>query len=160
MSKTVYRIATDAKTYPADDMSGTGAKKSGGRWNEEGVAIVYTSESRSLACLETVVHLNAGGLPLNRFLIEITIPDSVWSAREQVDVTTLVGWDTEPASLTSIAFGVGWVRGERSAILVVPSVIVPEEMNVIINPLHSDSAAIVAQKVRKWTYDLRMVKST
>lgn len=139
-------------------MSGTGAKNDGGRWNEKGLAVVYMSETRSLACLETIVHLNAGGLPLNRILVDVQIPDDVWKARETVDLSQLVGWDVSPASVTSIAYGNDWLRSRRSALLVVPSVIVPEEMNVLVNPTHSDSAALVAVKRRRWTYDPRITK--
>ena len=159
MSVVVFRIATHSIRYRADDMSGMGAKIDGGRWNEQGVAILYTSENRALACLETVVHLNAGGLPLNRYLVEVMTPDDVWSAREEADVTTLVGWDAEPAGMVSVSYGTDWIRGRRSALLVVPSVIAPEEKNILINPGHSDSTKIRARSIRRWTYDSRMGKS-
>lgn len=153
----MWRIATDAPAYEADDLSGTGAKLTGGRWNERDVPAVYSSESRSLACLETMAHLNSGGLPLNRYLVEITIPDDLWSMREEHDAASLpVGWDARPASRTSIAFGTTWLRSRRSALLCVPSVIVPEETNVLINPLHPAGTGITARKVRLWSYDPRM----
>lgn len=155
MTRTVWRIATDAPAYEADDMTGAGAKLTGGRWNES-VSVVYAAESRSLACLETIVHLNAGGLPLNRTLVEVATPDDVWTVREEVDATKLVGWDARPASRTSIGFGTEWARSRRAPILVVPSVVVPEEVNVLVNPLHPWSASLVARKVRLWTYDPRM----
>ena len=79
MTCTVWRIATDTPNYEADDLSGAGAKATGGRWNEKGMAVVYASETRALACLETFVHLNAGGLPLNRYLVAITISDVIWA---------------------------------------------------------------------------------
>ncbi len=159
MSRTVWRIATDTATYQADDLSGAGAKATGGRWNEAGVAIVYSSETRALACLETVVHLNAGGLPLNRYLVEITIPDDVWAdARVETPGSLRVGWDAEPAGQVSIRFGTGWARSGRSALLVVPSVIVQEEGNVLVNPAHPDSARIAAVKQRRWLYDPRLGK--
>ena len=156
----MWRIATDTPTYEADDLSGAGAKATGGRWNVAGVAIVYTSQTRALACLETVVHLNAGGLPLNRYLVEVTIPDDVWTNSQMTTSARLpVGWDSEPAGRTSIEFGTNWMRSGTSALLVVPSVIVPEELNVLINPHHPGSARITAAKVRKWLYDQRLTKS-
>ncbi len=159
MSRSIWRIATDTPSWQADDLSGAGAKATGGRWNEAGIAIVYTSETRALACLETVVHLNAGGLPLNRYLVEITIPDDVWaSASLETPSTLAVGWDAEPAGQVSIRFGTAWARSRRSALLVVPSVIVPEESNVLINPAHADAARIAAAKRRKWLYDPRLAK--
>ena len=159
MSRTVWRIATDTPTYRADDLSGAGAKATGGRWNEPGIAMVYASETRALACLETVVHLNSGGLPFNRYLVEITIPDDVWAnALVETAGGLRVGWDAEPAGQVSIQFGITWARSGRSVVLVVPSVIVPEERNVLINPAHGDSARITAVKRRRWLYDPRLSK--
>lgn len=156
----VWRIGVDAPTYRADDMAGKGAEISGGRWNAVGLPMVYCAGSRALACLETVVHLNSGGLPLNRYLVEVSIPPAVWAAAERRSPTTLeVGWDALPASITSIDFGSDWLRERRSALLVVPSAIVPEEENILINPLHPQAAAITARKVRRWTYDPRMTKA-
>ena len=104
MSRSVWRIATDTKEYEADDLSGAGAKISGGRWNEPGVPMVYASESRALACLETVVHLNARGLPLNRYLVEIEVPGDIWLAAQGESAASLkVGWDAGPAGRASIA---------------------------------------------------------
>lgn len=160
MSRTVWRIATDTPAYEADDLSGAGARATGGRWNERGVAVVYASESRALACLQTVVHLAAGGLPLNRYLVAVTIPEEVWAAAERLDGAGLpVGWEAEPAGRASIRCGTAWLRAGRSALLLVPSVIVPEERTVLINPGHASSAGITAAKLRRWLYDPRLVRA-
>lgn len=160
MSRSVWRIATDTRDYEADDLSGAGAKVTGGRWNDIGIAAAYSSESRALACLETVVHLNAGGLPLNRYLIEIEVPDDIWSSAEAATVASLkVGWDAEPAGRTSIGFGSDWIRSKRSLLLWIPSVIVPEERNVLINPGHPDSGRLRGRKIRRWLYDPRLILS-
>lgn len=157
MNQVVWRIATDARTYAADDMTGTGAKLSGGRWNDVGVPMIYAASSRALACLETVVHLNAAGLPFNRYLVEIELPDDVWSSAEIATIASLsVGWDAEPAGHVSVDFGSAWIATNRSAILRVPSVIVPEEENVLINPAHPAVARVTARKVRRWIYDPRL----
>ncbi len=159
MSRTAWRIATDTPAYQADDLSGEGAKQTGGRWNEAGIAIVYASETRALACLETIVHLNAGGLPLNRYLVEITIPDDVWRrARVETAPSLPVGWDAQPAGQVSLRLGRDWARSRACAILVVPSAIVPEESNILINPVHPDTARITARKHRRWLYDPRLTK--
>jgi RES domain-containing protein len=160
LNVTVWRIATDTKTYEADDLSGAGAKHTGGRWNAEGDALVYTSETQALACLETVVHLNAGGLPLNRYLVSVTIPASVWAkARTETPGSLPVGWDADPSGRVSIQFGSAWIRSASSVLLRVPSVIVPDEYNLLINPRHPDSGAIIASKIRKFLYDPRLTKS-
>ena len=160
MSFIVWRIATDTKSYEADDLSGAGAKITSGRWNAAGDPLVYTSESQALACLETVVHLNAGGLPLNRYLVSVTIPAAVRAnALTETAGSLPVGWDADPSGRASIQFGSAWIRSMASAVLRVPSVIVPDEYNVLINPLHPDSKAITAVKIRKWLYDPRLTKT-
>lgn len=153
----VWRIGTDTPDYTADDMQGMGAKITGGRWNRPGTAIMYTASSRALACLETVVHLNAGGLPLNRYLVEITIPDAVWAARQTLTAHTApVGWDALPAGRVSLDAGDQWVKQGTSCLLEVPSAIVPEECNILINPAHRDATRLLASKIRKWHYDARI----
>jgi RES domain-containing protein len=157
VSRAVWRIAADTARYAADDLSGGGAQALGGRWNAKDHALLYTSTTRALACLETVVHLNADGLPFNRYLVEIAIPDPVWAAaRRETEASLPVGWDAEPASLTSMQFGTDWLTAQGSALLILPSVIVPEEFNVLINPAHPDAAGITARKIRKWLYDPRL----
>lgn len=160
-SRTVWRIATDTPAYEADDLSGDGAKATGGRWNRAGLPLIYASESRALAALETFVHLNAGGLPLNRYLVALTIPEALWrDARHETADSLPVGWDAEPPGRVSIELGSAWIAATATALLLVPSVIVPEEFNVLINPRHPASAAITAEKLRRWTYDPRMRRAS
>lgn len=157
MSHVVWRIATDTPDYEADDLAGTGAERTGGRWNRKGMPMVYASENIALACLETFVHLAAVALPFNRYLVRIDIPDQVWAGAEALSAAKVpVGWDALPAGRASIAFGTDWLAARRSAVLVIPSTIAPEEANVLINPLHPDAGAIAATKLRKWLYDPRL----
>jgi len=152
----LWRIGIDTPDYVSDDLSGEGAKHSGGRWNRPGTAVVYTSTSIALACLETLVHRRSSSLPMNRYLVRIDVPDALWDAREQL-ASPGVGWDAEPVGRVSLDAGAGWARRLSSAILAVPSAIVPEEFNVLINPAHPDAGAVSAVKVRKWLYDLRLL---
>jgi len=153
----LWRIATDTPDYTSDDMTGAGAKHSGARWNRPGHAMLYCGTNISLAVLETFVHLNAGGLPLNRYLVEIEAPDDVW--KRAVDMRhPPIGWDAIPAAAISLDTGDSWVKANNSALMIVPSVIVPEEYNVLINPLHPDARKLKARKLRKWTYDARLGK--
>lgn len=154
----VWRIATEGITYRADDMTGAGAAKDGGRWNSTGHSMVYSSESISLACLETLVHINST-LPLNRYLVAIDIPQAIWESRETLIPGSLVGWDAEPAGLTSSEYGDKWLDSKRTLIIQVPSVIVPEEHNVLINPLHVDASKLAVKKIRKWLYTPRLKKA-
>ena len=153
----LWRIATDTKDYEAHDLGGKGAEKTGGRWNRPGRPVVYTASSVALACLETVVHLNAGDLPLNKFLIRIEVPEPVWRGHRKLTPADLpVGWNAIPEGKVSLDVGDVWLRDAAVALLVVPSAIVPEEYNVLINPLHADAAAIKAVKERPWFYDQRL----
>jgi len=153
-----WRIATDTPDYIADDLTGEGARRSGGRWNRVGTPMVYASGSIALAGLETIVHLGAGDVPLNRHLVQIEIPDEVWTAAVQFDAQTNVGWDAIPAGKVSLDAGERWSTSRSSALLVVPSVIVTEERNILINPLHPDATRIRAKKLRRWIYDARLRK--
>ncbi|HZW12527.1 MAG TPA: RES family NAD+ phosphorylase [Noviherbaspirillum sp.] len=154
----MWRIATDTPDYTADDLSGTGAKLTGGRWNRIGTPMLYCAENVALACLETFVHLNSGGLPLNRYLVQIAIPDTLWQAATRPDILSRnhVGWDAMPHGKVSLDLGEQWAASRASALMIVPSAIVPEECNILVNPLHPDSAKITATKLRKWLYDPRM----
>lgn len=151
-----WRIATDTPDYRADDLTGRGAELSGGRWNRAGTPMLYASESRALACLETLVHLARAPLPLNRYLVELTLPVDLWAARETFDPDRNPGWDAEPAGYVSLDWGTGWARARSSAIAEVPSVIVPEERNVLLNPLAPGFERVAARKVRRWLYDRRL----
>ena len=156
-SHAIWRIGTDTPDYTAEDMRGIGAKTSGGRWNRQGTAVVYAAGTQALACLETIVHLHAGALPLNRYLVRIDIPDAVWNARQSLCLREApVGWDCKPAGKVSLDLGDHWVLGASSCILELPSVIVPDESIFLINPAHADAAKIAATKVRLWTYDARL----
>lgn len=153
---TLWRIGSDAPDYTAEDLAGMGAERSGGRWNRKGTRVVYASTSRALACLETLAHLGSGDLPLNRSLVAISVTDAAWAAQTIFDPVTHVGWDAEPAGLVSLDWGTDWAAAGASLLAEVPSVIVPEESNILINPRHPDAAALGAIKVRTWTYDARL----
>ncbi len=152
----LWRIGTDSPDYTAEDISGKGAETTGGRWNHKGTALLYTSASAALACLETLVHLNAGGLPLNRYLVQIHVPRGTWTKRTLFNKSAHVGWDAIPAGKVSITWGTAWAKSQASLCAVVPSVIVPDEDNVLINPRHADATGLTIVKVGKWTYDTRL----
>jgi len=154
MTAAVWRIAVEAPTYPANDLSGTGAKMSGGRWNSKGTPMLYCSSSIALATLETIRFITNSKMPFNRYLVRIDIPDAVWNARHVLDPLP-GGWDAIPAGMTARAAGDSWIASLASAILLVPSVIVPDEDNVLINPQHADVATITATTLKRWIYDPR-----
>lgn len=151
----LWRIASDSRNYTADDVTGAGAKATGGRWNRQGNAMLYTATNISLAVLETFVHIKIGGLPLNRYLVRFDVPDAVWQDARDCR-TPPIGWDAVPEGMVSLDEGDNWLRQNASALMVVPSVIVPDEFNVLVNPAHPDMSRIGVVKLKKWQYDQRM----
>jgi RES domain-containing protein len=154
LSVAVWRIAVEAPAYAANDMTGSGAKSSGGRWNSVGTPVIYCASSIALAALETLSAIRTGSLPFNRYLVRIDVPDEVWARQEMLNPLP-GGWDAVPSGMTSRKAGDEWATSKRSALLIVPSVIVPDEHNVLINPSHADALKITATTIRKWIYDPR-----
>lgn len=150
----LWRIAAETRKYPADDLGGGGAATSPGRWNNETQPVLYTAPTISLAVLETAAHIDNGGLPLNRFLVRIIVPDNVWTLREEIDMAALTPtWAAIPAGQGSVKVGSDWLTSLRSPILLVPSVIVPEERAALVNPLHPLAKHITAKIERAFQYD-------
>jgi RES domain-containing protein len=150
----LWRIAAETRRYAADDLSGSGAATSPGRWNDDGQPALYTAPTIAMAVLETAAHVDDSGLPLNRFLVRIDVPDSVWAARNVLDVSRLApSWAAIPAGRASAQAGADWLRGMTAAILEMPSVIVPEESAALVNPLHPGAKALSAQVVRPFEYN-------
>jgi len=151
----LWRIAGETRAYRADDMSGAGAAKYPGRWNDDGQRVLYTATSLALAALETAAYVDAHGLPLNRHVVSIEVPAAVWKARIQFTPQDLPGgWDAVPAGMASVRIGSQWLTSLASAIALVPSVIVPEEYNALINPEHRDAKKLRATTGRKFQYNV------
>ena len=150
----LWRIATETRKYRATDLSGAAAAAHPGRWNDEKEPVVYCAPTIAMAVLETAAHVNDAGFPLNRYLTEIDVPDTVWTQREVLDRATLPPtWSAIPAGAASVAIGSDWLTSLRSPILLVPSVIVPEEHAALINPRHPDAATVKAKVIRLFEYN-------
>ncbi len=120
--------------------TGEGARLYGGRWNSPGVAVVYTAESQSLAALEMLVHLDSSELLGRYVVIEVRFEESLIA---KIDRSRLPRkWRTEPSPLRLREIGDEWARTERSAVLQVPSVVIPAERNFLLNPRQRDFARI------------------
>ena len=157
MTVSLWRVAADTPLWTAEDMAGKGAAHKGARWNNAGEHVTYAASSISLAAWETRAHFGRGAkLPWNRFLVRVDVPDDVWAARELMSRPPAVGWDAIPEGLVSRAAGSAWLRSGRTALLAVPSVIIAEEDNILINPEHLDAGRIIAKKVRRFVYDHRI----
>ena len=157
MTVALWRVASDTPAWSADDLSGKGAASQGARWNHPGERVTYASTSIALAAWETRAHFARGAaLPGNRYLVRIDVPDELWAAREILKRPPPVGWDAVPEGLVSRHAGSGWLAAGRSALLAVPSVIIPEEDNVLIDPRHPEATRITATKLRRFVYDHRV----
>jgi RES domain-containing protein len=154
---TLWRIAKHTRDFAADDLTGGGAATTGGRWNSEGAPVVYASSSISLCTLETLAHLGDDINCRNRFLVAIDIPTQLWKKRKLLAAENLpVTWMAEPPGMDSIQLADRWLKHGGELLLLVPSVIVHEEFNVLINPKHKDAHLITAKVVRPFIYDPRL----
>lgn len=141
----LYRIAEETRRCKATDLSGGGAAKFPGRWNHAGEHVVYAAQTRSLAVLETAAPIDSAGLPQNRFLVRLGVPAPVWKARRTLKAGEIdPAWSAIPAGRASEDIGSQWYQSGTSAILVVPSVIVPEESVALINAIHPSAKSIMA----------------
>ena len=139
--------------HAATAFSGKGAADSGGRWNSRGVPVVYTSNTKSLAALETLVHLNPP-VPFKYVAIRIQFDDALV---EIVRAKALPpDWQTEPPPPSTKAMGDAWARAARSAVLALPSVIIPGELNYLLNPAHPDFKTISLGKTEPFAFDSRL----
>jgi RES domain-containing protein len=150
---TAYRIAKARHAQTA--FSGEGARVAGGRWNQPGDAVVYGSASLALAAIETFVHLGDDALHIRFVYFRIEIPESVAVQRCRRPPP---GWRAEPPEEASMRYGSNWLRRGRSAVLEVPSAIVPSEMNYLLNPSHPDFRRIRLGRPLPFVFDPRMWK--
>lgn len=147
----VWRLARSV--YPV--MDGEGARRYGGRWNAPGTPVVYTAGSLSLAALELLVHLNPDRLPEDLMAYAIDIPGRL--AVQRIDVEDLPdGWDHRAEDAELRRLGQAWAGAEEAAILDVPSAVIPEERNVLINPRHPDASEVTVSHERPFTFDPRI----
>jgi len=134
-------------------LSGEGAAKTGGRWNSRGVLAVYASSTKSLAALETLVHLNPPVF-FRYVAFRIQFDDELI---ERVPLNTIpANWQIEPPAPSTKAIGDIWVREARSAVLEVPSIIIPGEPNYLLNPAHPDFKRIAIGKSEPFAFDARL----
>lgn len=135
MSITAWRIVTPQFSDPMVAFNGEGARRFGGRWNNKGIAITYTSESPSLAILELRVNV----LPdpdLVYHLIPVTFAADLILDVSATDLPA--NWKSQPAPDAVKAVGDAWAMEQRSVVLKVPSAVVEIQSNFLINPLHPE----------------------
>ncbi len=146
----VYRLATGIHK---DDLSGTGSKLFGGRWNSPGIPALYTAENISLAVLEILVRADKYTVPLTYSLLKISVPDT--ATLVTVQETKLKRLWEDDLSYTQW-MGDEMLKANDALILKVPSAIVPEENNYILNTRHSDFKKIKIVNTAGFDFDKRL----
>ena len=145
----LWRISNHA------DLRGVGGRRSAGRWHVRGVPVVYLAESAALAMLETLIHfeLAPDEAPADFQLLEVQCPDDIGIM--SLESSRLAeGWRTD-RPLTQ-RLGSEWLRSRSSALLRVPSAIVPNSFNFLFNPLHDQAVRVSIRSSRRHPYDARL----
>ena len=125
------------------------------RWNSNDVKVIYTANSRALACLENVVHRSKLGLSLNFSVMEINIPDSL--AITTVNLKDLpVNWDQFENMHLMQNLGDNWIEECKTAVLKIPSSIIHDEFNYLLNPDHPEFKKIKLETVKPFLFDDRI----
>jgi len=149
----IYRLAIEPYK---DDLSGTGSKIYGGRWNLPGSAAIYTAEHISLAVLEVLVNTDKNNIPPAYYLLKLNVPDSL-----PVKVIAASGlkakWynDLEYAQF----IGNNFLQSGKEGVLKVPSAIIKEEYNFLLNPAHPEFKKISIKESVPFDFDIRLLKT-
>lgn len=137
--------------------TGEGARLFGGRWNSKGFPVVYTAGSVSLAQLELLVHLQSNEV-LDHYRLRPCSFDDVHVFR--LDPARLPrNWRHDPAPAALRKIGDEWIASQRTPVLAVPSAVVPNELNFLLNPAHPDFTAVTIGDEVRITFDPRLMKS-
>jgi len=126
-----------------------------GRWNSLGKLVLYASGSRSLSCLENIVHRSTEGLLRNFFILVIEVPDPIkieTLSMERLPVHWHLPFNYKPCQMISDE----WIARQETCLLKVPSAIIQEEFNFIINVKHQDFQQIRIIKKEKFLFDPRI----
>lgn len=152
MSGVAWRIVQSKWSARAFD--GEGARRYGGRWNTPGTPLVYTSESRALAILEILVHLHVGSpIPLfHLFKVEFELD---WVLSLSADELPS-DWASGVVGRAAQEVGNRWAKAAASPVFRVPSALVPEEFNYLLNPLHPDFARLQIEPAAPFALDPRL----
>lgn len=154
MKRTGWRLVPE--NHAATAFDGEGARRYGGRWNSPGVPMVYASEHQSLAALEIRVHIDKTGMRKRYKSFAFHFDEDLM---EVFPVADLPGdWQQEPPPLSLQRLGDQWIKSGASVILAVPSVVIPRELNYLINPRHPDFARLEIDPPTDFWFDPRMFK--
>ncbi|MGH7481835.1 MAG: RES family NAD+ phosphorylase [Longimicrobiales bacterium] len=149
----IWRVARK----PHAALNGEGARLFGARWSSEGIAAIYAASHLSLSAVEYLVHIDIEDVPDDLVALAIEVPDDV-GEDVLVPGDLPVGWRETPAPPVCRAIGDGWLARKETLLLRVPSVLIPEEMNVLVNPTHPRAGAVRVTLTRSFVYDPRLLR--
>jgi len=147
----VFRLS---KSKFAKDLSEKGAELAGGRWNSKGNALIYTSESRALCTAEIAVHIPLGIIPSNYDIISIKIPDKLIQVLDTSILTNK--WKRFPHSEETQKIGDKFLADNEFVALKVPSSVIQDENNIVINPKHPKFKEIKILSIEPYAFDERL----
>ncbi|MGM9508739.1 RES family NAD+ phosphorylase [Larkinella sp. GY13] len=145
----VYRIT---KARYAERLIASGGVA---RWNSRGQFVIYTAATRALACLENVVHLSGEGLLADFRVMVIDLPDHLQIETISPDQLP-PDWFTFQNYFVCQQIGNDWLQNSRSPVLKVPSAIIPNEWNYLLNPGHPDFSQIDLIQAEPFVFDPRI----
>lgn len=147
---TIYRLSIEQYK---DDLSGTGAKLFGGRWNTAGIPVLYTTENISLAVLEILVRTTIDLIPLHYYLLKLELPDNL-------GITIINKSKLKKEWKNDVSYtqwmGSEFLRSGKSVALKIPSAIIDEEHNFILNTEHTEFKKIKITSSKKFSFDKRL----
>ena len=143
------------KSHALDSLAGRGGLFTSGRWHTKGRRVVYASESLALAALEVLVHADRPVLPADLVQVEIDVPDTLKISRVEIKALPR-NWQSYPAPAALQRLGDAWLAAGSTAVLWVPSAVIPEESNLILNPEHREARKIRIVTTRGFTWDSRL----
>lgn len=136
------------------DLSGSGGIRAAGRWHSRGKRIVYLADHPANALLEMLVHLDRDIIPTTYRLLKVVVPEAV-AIHDINDGLLPPDWRSHPAITREL--GDLWLDQSSSALMRVPSVIVPSAWNFLLNPVHPDAAKIAIDEVVNAPFDPRLL---
>jgi RES domain-containing protein len=151
---TAWRVSSRRRARTA--FSGQGSKYNGERWNSKGFKVVYTSDTQSLAMLETLIHLTSYSDLHNRIIIPVYFDDIFVM---NIDPKSLPkNWQAGSFPKSTQKIGDKWVKAVSSAVLCVPSTVMPAQFNYLLNPEHPDFPQIRVGMPKNLVFDPRLIK--
>lgn len=153
---TVWRLIK--ARYAAHAFDGEGARRYGGRWNSPGVAVAYAADSPASAILEVLVHLGRADILGAYVLVPADVPAELIEELAARDLPP--DWRASPIPPATQAVGDAWARAGRSAVLAVPSAIVPHARNYLLNPAHPEFDRVAVGAPERFAFDPRLLGPT